>query len=157
MSQLWKHFHQKTCTGRCFDDLDPCLVYQSIPVSGNYEQIGQGSYARVYKATVEGNDLAVKIFADTNDDDGKSQNAMLRQEVDILKRLQHPCVISLVGVCLRPRMLLLEYAAIGNLETVLSSNTHMSRRMQYRIVVQMAEGMYDYLEIFHIFYVRSRF
>ncbi len=30
-----------------FDDLDPCLVYHSIPMSGNYEEIGQGGFARV--------------------------------------------------------------------------------------------------------------
>ena len=47
----------------------------------------------------------------------------LRQEVVILSQLQHPCLVSLLGVSVRPSLLvLLELAAMGSLRSVLNDN-----------------------------------
>ena len=76
-----------------------------------------------------------KIFANNTPAEA---NRQLRQEVDILTKLQHPCLISIYGVCLRPRMLLLEFAPLGNLDDHLKSGRGpLSRGMQHRIGLQV--------------------
>lgn len=69
---------------------------------------------------------------------GINPNRLLRQEVDILTKLHHPCLINITGVSLRPRMLLLEYAPLGNLDSALKSGRgRLSRGMQHRIALQV--------------------
>ena len=51
----------------------------------------------------------------------------LRQETVMLKRLSHPCLISLLGVSVRPTLLVaLEYAAFGSLRSVLNAHSRRS-------------------------------
>lgn len=70
---------------------------------------------------------------------GIDANRLLRQEVDILTKLHHPCLINITGVSLRPRMLLLEYAPLGNLDSALKSGRgRLSRGMQHRIALQVS-------------------
>jgi len=77
----------------------------------------------------------LKVFIESG---GISANRLLRQEVDILTKLQHPCLISIEGVSLRPRMLLLEHAPLGNLDDTLKSGRGpLSRGMQHRITLQV--------------------
>ncbi|XP_048583428.1 leucine-rich repeat serine/threonine-protein kinase 1 isoform X2 [Nematostella vectensis] len=47
----------------------------------------------------------------------------LRQEVAVLCHLQHPCVVRLLGVCLRPLCFLLELAPHGSLASVMEDIT----------------------------------
>lgn len=68
---------------------------------------------------------------------GYNPSRLLRQEVDILTRLHHPCLITLVGVSLKPRMLLLEHAPLGNLAEMLVSGRGLSRGMEHRIALQV--------------------
>ena len=63
---------------------------------------------------------------------------MLRQEVNILKRLHHPCLISVEGVSLRPRALLLEYAPLGSLASALTSKRDLSKGLKHRIALQVS-------------------
>lgn len=44
----------------------------------------------------------------------------MRKEVTFLLQLRHPCVVPLVGFCLRPFCLLTEYAPLGSLAVALS-------------------------------------
>ncbi|XP_057306115.1 leucine-rich repeat serine/threonine-protein kinase 2-like isoform X1 [Hydractinia symbiolongicarpus] len=125
-----------------FSDLNRDLIYEECPIEFHdprmHVLIGSGAFASVYKASVDGTNMAVKVFGETT---GSCPNRLLRQEVDILCRLHHPCLMSLIGVCLRPRLLLLEYAPLGNLENTLTSGRGLSRGMQHRIAVQISEGL----------------
>lgn len=127
-----------------FADLDDALVLDSLNIDetairNSEREIGSGAFASVYKVTVEGDTLAAKVFANNTP---TSANRMLRQEVDILTKLRHPCIIKIIGVCLRPRMLLLEFAPLGNLEDHLKSGRGpLSRGMQHRIALQVVEGL----------------
>ncbi|XP_068741133.1 leucine-rich repeat serine/threonine-protein kinase 1-like isoform X3 [Montipora capricornis] len=86
----------------------------------------------------------------------------LRQEVAVLCRLKHPCVVRLVGVSLHPLCFVLELAPHGSLATVIdelsvkreerakqqdssASNTRgclLGRELSYKIVFQVASAIW---------------
>ena len=58
-------------------------------------------------------------------------------QVSILSQLEHPNVISLVGVCMRPKpMMLLEYAELGSLRSLYPYD-HLSNMIKHRIALQV--------------------
>ncbi|XP_066910752.1 leucine-rich repeat serine/threonine-protein kinase 2-like isoform X2 [Clytia hemisphaerica] len=126
-----------------FADIDQSLIVERINIDENglrakKKKLGDGAFSTVYKINVEGENIAAKVYIKNG---GISANRLLRQEVDILTKIQHPCLISITGVSLRPRMLLLEYAPLGNLDVVLKSGRAMSRGIQHRIGLQIIEGL----------------
>lgn len=46
-----------------------------------------------------------------------------RQEASMLHSLQHPCIVSLIGISIHPLCFALELAPLGSLTTVLSENS----------------------------------
>lgn len=46
-----------------------------------------------------------------------------RQEASMLHSLQHPCVVSLIGISIHPLSFVLELAPLGSLTTVLSESS----------------------------------
>ncbi|XP_065653536.1 leucine-rich repeat serine/threonine-protein kinase 2-like isoform X2 [Hydra vulgaris] len=102
-------------------------------------KLGTGAFASVYKVNINGTYFAAKVF---NESTGNCPNRMLRQEVDILKRLHHPCLISFFGVSLRPRALLLEYSPLGNLADIIASQKiSKNKSLKHKIALQIAEGL----------------
>ncbi|XP_065642153.1 leucine-rich repeat serine/threonine-protein kinase 2 [Hydra vulgaris] len=102
-------------------------------------KLGAGAFATVYKVKINGIDIAAKVF---NESTGYCPNRMLRQEVDILKRLHHPCIISFIGVSIRPRALLIEYSPLGNLaDSIASKNISKNKSLTHKIALQIAEGL----------------
>ncbi|XP_060064083.1 leucine-rich repeat serine/threonine-protein kinase 1-like [Ylistrum balloti] len=94
----------------------------------------------------------------------------MRQEVAVTSKLQHPCVISFIGICVKPKLLMcLEFAALGSLRNVLDAekvnrkpfNKHrdrdkvfrmiLSKDLTYKMVFQIATGL-DYLHKHGIIY-----
>ena len=65
-------------------------------------------------------------------------------QVQILSKLHHPHIISLVGVCLRPKaMLVLEYAELGSLSSM-KPYSNMSMPLKHRIALQVCQsGSWD--------------
>ena len=58
-------------------------------------------------------------------------------QVSILSQMVHPNIIRLVGVCLRPKpMLLLEYAELGSLASF-SPYINVSNNLKHRIAIQV--------------------
>lgn len=45
-----------------------------------------------------------------------------RQEASMLHALQHPCIVSLIGISIHPLCFALELAPLSSLNTVLSEN-----------------------------------
>lgn len=60
-----------------------------------------------------------------------------RQEVTFLAQLHHPSIISMQGVSVRPRAIVLEKAPLGSLSSRLSKGEVMSRSLQHRIALQV--------------------
>lgn len=53
-----------------------------------------------------------------------------RQEASMLHALQHPCIVSLIGISIHPLCFALELAPLGSLNTVLSENAKGTRRCE---------------------------
>ncbi|XP_036211675.1 leucine-rich repeat serine/threonine-protein kinase 1 isoform X3 [Myotis myotis] len=102
--------------------------------------LGQGgSGTIIYRACYQGRPVAVKRFqikkfknfanvpADTMLRHLRATDAMknfseFRQEASMLHALQHPCIVSLIGISIHPLCFALELAPLGSLNTVLSEN-----------------------------------
>ncbi|XP_048584779.1 leucine-rich repeat serine/threonine-protein kinase 2 isoform X2 [Nematostella vectensis] len=100
--------------------------------------LGDGGYGTVYKAKYYGQFVAVKVFRKATD---VCPHRLLRQEVPFLSRLRHPSIINMIGVALKPRALVLELAPLGSLSSLLSKGEGLSRGLQHRIALQVAEGL----------------
>ena len=55
----------------------------------------------------------------------------------ILQQLDHPSIVSMVGVALRPRVLVLELAPMGSLGSLFKSKRAIARQLQQRIALQV--------------------
>ncbi|KAJ7311344.1 hypothetical protein JRQ81_006960 [Phrynocephalus forsythii] len=103
--------------------------------------LGQGGSGTViYRAQYQGKPVAVKRFhikkckssacsaTDTMLRHLRAMDAMknfseFRQEASMLHSLQHPCIVSLIGISIHPLCFALELAPLGSLTTVLSENS----------------------------------
>jgi len=85
--------------------------------TGNRSQpVGEGRYARVYKGLMDGRDpVAVKILTE------ETETAVKQFDVELegLKELRDPAIVSLRGVCMELRALVLEWAEGGDVEKAL--------------------------------------
>ncbi|XP_033759236.1 leucine-rich repeat serine/threonine-protein kinase 2-like isoform X1 [Pecten maximus] len=100
--------------------------------------LGDGGYGAVYRGTYKGQAAAVKVF---NVVGAVHPHKMQRQEATVLRCLNHPSIVSLLGVSFQPRVIVLELAPKGSLGNVLKSGRPLDRIMQHRIALQVAEGL----------------
>ncbi|KAK3698088.1 hypothetical protein QZH41_017526 [Actinostola sp. cb2023] len=100
--------------------------------------LGDGGFGTVYKAKYNDQIVAVKVF---HTEGHINPHRLLRQEVPFLAHLRHPSIITLIGVCVRPRALILEVAPLGSLSSLLNKGEVLSRGLQQRIALQVAEGL----------------
>jgi len=85
------------------------------------EPVGQGGFATVWKACWQGNLLAVKVFSKV--EGGTWRAPDIAREVTLLRRLRHPCMVTLFGLMQVDQhpALVLEYMAGGSLAKFLFS------------------------------------
>ncbi|KAJ1069628.1 hypothetical protein K5549_006212 [Capra hircus] len=127
--------------------------------------LGQGGSGTViYRARYQGQPVAVKRFqikkfknfanapADTMLRRLQATDAMrsfseFRQEASMLHALQHPCIVSLIGISVHPLCFALELAPLGSLNTVLSENARdssfmpLGHMLTQKIAYQIASGL----------------
>ncbi|NWV36007.1 LRRK1 kinase, partial [Grantiella picta] len=127
--------------------------------------LGQGGSGTViYRARYQGKPVAVKRFqikkckgsptsaADTMLKHLRAMDAMknfseFRQEASMLHSLQHPCIVSLIGISIHPLCFALELAPLGSLTTVLSENSKgssfvpLGHMLTHKIAYQIATGL----------------
>uniref|UniRef100_A0A3P8RJX0 non-specific serine/threonine protein kinase n=1 Tax=Amphiprion percula TaxID=161767 RepID=A0A3P8RJX0_AMPPE len=130
--------------------------------------LGQGgSGTTIYQARYKNQPVAVKRFhlkacqqrnvssdTDTMMKHLRSANACrrfseFRQEASMLHSLQHPCIVSLVGISIHPLCLALQLAPLGSLNTVLEekhkrkSSMYMplGHMLTFKVAYQIAAGL----------------
>lgn len=134
------------------------LNFESLQI---LRPIGEGSFGRVYAATLAGEPVAVKILIDPSaarPDDihdvdtvmGASSTVLskLYEEVDIMKKVSHPNVIRFVGVCTYPPCIVTELCARGSLADVLNTAlkspeaaAELGWRRRLAIAIDAADGL----------------
>ena len=67
-------------------------------------------------------------------------------QLTILRRLNHPSLISLIAVGLHPWMLVMELAPLGSLGNLLQSHRSLSRALQHRIALQVRSRLLPSIE-----------
>lgn len=75
-------------------------------------KIGEGGYGSIYKGVICHTEVAVKML----NSDSMQGPSEFRQEVDILSKIRHPNLVTLVGTCPDAWMLIYEYLSNGSLE-----------------------------------------
>ncbi|KAL1784173.1 mitogen-activated protein kinase kinase kinase MLK4 [Sigmodon hispidus] len=119
------------------------------------ELIGAGGFGQVYRATWQGQEVAVKAARRDPEQDAAAAAESVRREARLFAMLQHPNIIQLRGVCLRqPHLcLVLEFARGGALNRALAAappdprapGPRRSRRIPPHVLVnwavQIARGM----------------
>ncbi|KAL7596292.1 hypothetical protein Lser_V15G28135 [Lactuca serriola] len=110
------------------------------------EIIGEGGFGCVYKAQLNDNLLvAIKKL------DNKTQNSIkeFQTEIDILSKIQHPNIITLLGYCVHDETKLLVYELMqnGSLESQLhgpSCGSNLTWHCRMKIALDIARGL-EYL------------
>lgn len=100
----------------------PCLSMEQLKEAtenfGPKALIGEGSYGRVYYATLNERAAAIKKLDTTNQ---QESNEEFLSQVSMVSRLKHENVVELVGYCVDGdlRILAYEFATMGSLHDVL--------------------------------------
>ncbi|KAI3506089.1 hypothetical protein L1887_28445 [Cichorium endivia] len=126
--------------------MDYNLLESSTNNFGESEILGVGGFGCVYKARLDDNlHVAVKRL------DGGSQDAIkeFQTEVDLLSKIHHPNIITLLGYCVHDETKLLVYELMdnGSLETQLhgpSSGSNLTWHSRMKIALDTARGL-EYL------------
>ncbi|XP_022726176.1 probable serine/threonine-protein kinase PBL28 [Durio zibethinus] len=107
--------------------------------------LGKGGFGRVYKGTLRsGEVVAIKKMElpPSKEADGERE---FRVEVDILSRLDHPNLVSLIGYCAdgKHRFLVYEYMQKGNLQDHLNGigETKMDWPSRLKVALGAARGL----------------
>lgn len=67
----------------------------------------------------------------------------LRDELSIMSQLQHPRVVALVGVCLRPLAMVLKLAPLGTLRNHIDLCPHgMMNQVAHEVLYQVSGSLY---------------
>ncbi|KAM0030047.1 putative protein kinase TKL-CTR1-DRK-2 family [Helianthus debilis subsp. tardiflorus] len=106
------------------------------------EEIGNGSFARVYRGLWNGSDVAVKVYFGNQYSEKALQD--YNKEIDIMKRLRHPNVLLFMGsVCSQDKLAIVtELLPRGSLYNVLHNCGHtLDIRRRLKMAADVARGM----------------
>ncbi|PIM99147.1 Tyrosine kinase [Handroanthus impetiginosus] len=106
------------------------------------EEIGQGSFAVVYRGVWNGSDVAVKVYCGNQ----YNEDTLLdyKKEIDIMRKLRHPNVLLFMGaVCTEEKLAIVtEYMTRGSLFKTLHRNGQsLDIRRRLRMAIDVARGM----------------
>ncbi|KAL5727642.1 hypothetical protein ACHQM5_000816 [Ranunculus cassubicifolius] len=122
------------------ESLDECEILWDDLLLG--EEIGQGSYAIVYRGIWNGSEVAVKVYSEN--DYSESTLMDFKKEIAIMKRLRHPNVLLFMGAVYSPERLAIvtEFLPRGSLfKTLHKSNQALDIRRRLRMSLDVAKGM----------------
>ncbi|XP_020262573.1 RAF proto-oncogene serine/threonine-protein kinase isoform X2 [Asparagus officinalis] len=106
------------------------------------EEVGQGSYAVVYRGVWNGSDVAIKVY--TGNDYQEGLLLEYKKEIAIMKRLRHPNVLLFMGaVYSRERhAIVTEFLPRGSLfKTLHKNNQKLDMKRRLRMALDVARGM----------------
>ncbi|KAG7968704.1 hypothetical protein I3843_08G167600 [Carya illinoinensis] len=134
-----------SCTSRVdqiFYDVDvgECEIrWEDLDIG---ERIGLGSYGEVYRADLNGTEVAVKKFLDQ--DFSGAALAEFKSEVRIMRTLRHPNVVLFMGAVTRPPNLsiITEFLPRGSLYRIIHRpHSQIDEKRRIKMALDVASGM----------------
>lgn len=100
------------------------------------------SFPQVIRGDCRGQAVAIKFYIQSDETDPLRHYREARKELNVLRRVrQHPFLINIIGVCLRPLCLVLELAERGALTEIIVNPIPIHRIVLFRIAYQVAEAL----------------
>ncbi|XP_071723547.1 uncharacterized protein [Rutidosis leptorrhynchoides] len=106
------------------------------------EEVGQGSFAVVYRGLWKGTDVAVKLYLQKAYTEGTLED--FKKEITIMKKLRHPNVLLFMGaVYSQDRLAIVtEFLPRGSLfKTLHKNNQALDFRKRIKMAIDVARGM----------------
>uniref|UniRef100_A0A2P2JS06 RING-type E3 ubiquitin transferase n=3 Tax=Rhizophora mucronata TaxID=61149 RepID=A0A2P2JS06_RHIMU len=103
-------------------------------------RIGEGGYGSIYRGTLCHTVVAIKVLH-SHSLQGPSE---FQQEVDILSKMRHPNIVTLIGACPEAWALIYEYLPNGSLEDRLSCRDNsppLSWQTRIRIATELCSAL----------------
>ncbi|KAL6644854.1 hypothetical protein ACP70R_016462 [Stipagrostis hirtigluma subsp. patula] len=114
-------------------------------VTNNFDRsfmIGQGGFGKVYKAKLDGREVAIKRLSR----DSEQAIAEFRNEIILIAKLQHRNLVRFLGCCIEgdERLLISEYMANKSLDALIFSTTRRTTLdwpTRFNIIKGVAKGL----------------
>lgn len=115
--------------------------------TNNFEpswKIGEGRYGNVYRGLLRHLHVAIKMFPSY----GPQSHLKFQNEVEVLSRVRHPNLVTLIGTCPESRSLVFEYLRNGSLEDCLACKNKKSP-LRWQTRMQIASDVCSALIYLH--------
>ena len=120
----------------------------------NMNLIGEGGFAKVFQALWRGQEVAVKKLlpirgsSTSDNEERRSLFSNFRREAWLMSGLEHPNLVILMGVCLEPFSIIMEFVNAGTLHTLLHNDAILGE-MPYPLMVKIAHDIAKGMEFLH--------
>ena len=129
-------------------DMDCVLKFESVQIQYDEALIWSGKFGKVYHAKLDsGIPVIVKLYDTSKDsriEDYEVLIQIFRAEATYLRRIKHPCLVGMVGMCKYPNVaLVMEDCPVGSLDSYVLKELHnVSRIVVFRIAAQIASALH---------------
>ncbi|KAF8091745.1 hypothetical protein N665_0436s0008 [Sinapis alba] len=109
-------------------------------------KLGEGKYGSVYKGNLQNLQVAVKMLPSYG---GSQDHFEFERQVEILSRVRHPNLVTIVGTCPESRSLLYQYIPNGSLEDCFSSANNNVPALPWESRIRIASEICSALLFLH--------
>jgi serine/threonine protein kinase len=111
------------------------------------KEIARGSFGVVYQGTFRGTEVAIKKLIQQHFSPEQMKDFL--DETNMMKKLHHPNVVLLIGVCIQaPNLCIVTELMAGSMWNLLhDKNVRLDWKLQHKLLLDTAKGM-NYLHLF---------
>ncbi|KAJ1289019.1 hypothetical protein BS78_02G134200 [Paspalum vaginatum] len=132
------------CSEVCLTEFSYIEIQEATNNFDESMEIGQGGCASVYKGFLRHTTVAIKKF----NREGIVGEKEFTDEVQILCKMRHPNLVTLIGVCRDPKVLVYEFLPNGSLEDRLQCKLH-TKPLPWRTRIRIAADICTALIFIH--------